>query len=353
MTTNDEEVLKPLLDRLSRDRVRLVCKVLDRLPDLVEQGVFRRLRCRRGRGGQGRLRRSRGTLGSSGPLSVFGPGFLQLAPECLVFLPHRRLRLHGLIGLAHPDLQLHAQRLQLRRIFGGPRQGALSQLLHLTILLLQAGAENAQLADLAGESCLRCLQLLAAKIPGSPHVRKAHLGIVQLIAESLHLLLQPSDGIAGSAAVSLRSLDGDRRFSRRFADRLLGGSPGRIAARPVARSGGRMSGRMLERLMERPTERLRGWLLGRSLARLSARLSARLFVRRTCRRGGRLGLQSFGRLFRRRGLRSYRRRLRRFGKRRCRLLILRGRTCPRLPALLSRQHAAFLKVVAELQQLSV
>lgn len=36
MTTNDEEVLKPLLDRLSRDRVRLVCKVLDRLPDLLD-----------------------------------------------------------------------------------------------------------------------------------------------------------------------------------------------------------------------------------------------------------------------------------------------------------------------------
>lgn len=33
---NDEEVLKPLLDRLSRDRVRLVCKVLDRLPDLLD-----------------------------------------------------------------------------------------------------------------------------------------------------------------------------------------------------------------------------------------------------------------------------------------------------------------------------
>lgn len=36
MTTNNEEVLKPLLDRLSRDRVRLVCKVLDRLPDLLD-----------------------------------------------------------------------------------------------------------------------------------------------------------------------------------------------------------------------------------------------------------------------------------------------------------------------------
>lgn len=36
MTTNDEEVLKPLLDRRSRDRVRLVCKVLDRLPDLLD-----------------------------------------------------------------------------------------------------------------------------------------------------------------------------------------------------------------------------------------------------------------------------------------------------------------------------
>lgn len=35
-TMNDEEVLKPLLDRLSRDRVRLVCKVLDRLPDLLD-----------------------------------------------------------------------------------------------------------------------------------------------------------------------------------------------------------------------------------------------------------------------------------------------------------------------------
>lgn len=33
---NDEEALKPLLDRLSRDRVRLVCKVLDRLPDLLD-----------------------------------------------------------------------------------------------------------------------------------------------------------------------------------------------------------------------------------------------------------------------------------------------------------------------------
>lgn len=36
MTTNNEEVLKPLMDRLSRDRVRLVCKVLDRLPDLLD-----------------------------------------------------------------------------------------------------------------------------------------------------------------------------------------------------------------------------------------------------------------------------------------------------------------------------
>lgn len=35
-TMNDEEVLKPLLDRQSRDRVRLVCKVLDRLPDLLD-----------------------------------------------------------------------------------------------------------------------------------------------------------------------------------------------------------------------------------------------------------------------------------------------------------------------------